>query len=294
MPRLRRQEPTARGTVRHRRSGRRDLRKRILDTKIPVVAIAPIWPVPGGTVSQGVVPGHRAIDISAVTGTPVFAVQPGRVTAVFPWSNGKWGYGRNVRVRIANGIEAIYAHLQNYAVKVGDVLRPGQQIGTVGATGTGIPHLHLEYRRPGRDVWNGQWSTTTAVDPLPFLSNAIAGAAVPVARVVRSITSRTSRPSVSISPVNDPRADVPPDKETTASRKVGVIPGVAGDILGLGIGAVVEDIKPKFERLAYGTVGLVLIVVGLIIIAISFRGEIKSAATYTADILKPVTDVVPG
>lgn len=249
-----------------------------------------VWPVPGGTISQGVVPGHTAIDISAVTGTPVFATHPGRVTAVTPWTNGKRGYGRNVRVRLANGIEVIYAHLQNYAVKVGDMLRPGQRIGAVGATGTKVPHLHLEYRQPGRDIFNGQWSTSTAVDPLPFLSNAFTQIAVPVARAVQSATSPAPRPSVSISPTNDPRVGAPVTGQTAAARMASAIP--VGDIL--GIGAVVEDIKPKVERLAYGTVGLILIITGLTIIAFSNRDAIKNAALYTADLLKPVTDVIPG
>ncbi len=89
---------------------------------------AAIWPVPGGVISQGVVPGHTAIDIVARLGTPVVATHPGRVTAVYDTTV---GYGRNVRVLMTDGIEAVYAHLENFVVKVGDVLRPGQQVGTL-------------------------------------------------------------------------------------------------------------------------------------------------------------------
>ncbi len=260
-----------------------------------------VWPVPGGVISQGVVPGHTAIDIIAGLGAPIVATHPGRVTAVYPWSNGKRGYGRNVRVLMADGIEALYGHLQGYAVKVGDILKAGQQIGTMGATGTKMPHLHLEYRRPGADVWNGQWSTTTAVDPLPFLSSAVAQIATPIARAVQSVVAPTARPSVSVGTANVPGVDNDTVIDAAVAGATTVAFGVAGDVTNVaasatgdvfGLGDIVEKVKPSVERLMYGGVGVALMVVGLIILAISFKDEIRETATYVADVIKPVTQTV--
>ncbi len=264
-----------------------------------------VWPVPGGRISQGVVPGHTAIDIVAALGAPVVATHPGRVTAVYPWSNGKRGYGRNVRILMADGIEAIYAHLQNYVVKVGDILKPGQQVGAVGATGTKVPHLHLEYRQPGADVFDGKWSTTTAVDPLPFLTNVVSQAVAPITQAVSSIRA-TAPPRLNLAAdtINIP-TDTPDDDNATrfgvgvdlpVVGRIGVgvkvDPVSVGDVF--GIGDVVEKIKPSVERVMYGVAGYALILVGLIILVFSFRNEIRSAAKYTTDLIKPVTEVIPG
>ena len=44
-------------------------------------------------------------------------------------------------------IEAVYAHMHNINVKAGDLIKRGQQIGTIGnANGRYNAHLHLEMR----------------------------------------------------------------------------------------------------------------------------------------------------
>ena len=55
-------------------------------------------------------------------------------------------------VTLDDGTEIWYCHQNAFGVSVGDVVRPGEQIGYVGATGnvTG-PHLHLEVRPGGGD-----------------------------------------------------------------------------------------------------------------------------------------------
>ncbi len=268
-----------------------------------------IWPVPGGVISQGVVPGHTAIDIVARLGAPVVATHPGRVTAVYDTTV---GYGRNVRVLMTDGIEAVYAHLQNFAVKVGDVLRPGQQVGTLGATGTKAPHLHLEYRQPAADVFDGGWSTTTAVNPLQYLAGTVASiipkAATTTTQAISSLRAAAVRPSPAADTVNI-LADTPSDDDRfgvgitlPVIGRVGVGyrgpgAGVASDIVSgdpFGISDIVEKVKPSVERLMYGWAGVALMIVGLVILAISFRGELRGGAKYINDIISPVTEVIPG
>lgn len=98
---------------------------------------------------------HPGFDLAAPTGTPVGAAAGGKVVHAGPAGT----YGNLVTVRHENGYETRYAHLSAVAVKVGDAVQPGQQIGAVGSTGysTG-PHLHFEVRHEGKSI-----------DPAPLL-----------------------------------------------------------------------------------------------------------------------------
>lgn len=83
---------------------------------------------------------HGGIDYAAPTGTPVVAVNAGRVALVadffFP--------GRLVAIDHGLGLYTLYFHLDSAAVSQGDMVERGQTIGTVGATGRATgPHLHF-------------------------------------------------------------------------------------------------------------------------------------------------------
>jgi murein DD-endopeptidase MepM/ murein hydrolase activator NlpD len=86
---------------------------------------------------------HTGQDFARPEGSTVTAVSRGVV--VFA----DWGgsYGNLVRVRHANGVESWYAHLASTAVRAGDRIMAGEQLGQVGSTGNSTgPHLHLEIR----------------------------------------------------------------------------------------------------------------------------------------------------
>jgi len=69
------------------------------------------------------------------------------------------GYGNIVQINHGNGIDTIYGHNSQIAVKVGQSVRKGQVISYVGSTGKSTgPHLHYEVRVNGK-----------AVDPIKFL-----------------------------------------------------------------------------------------------------------------------------
>ena len=107
-----------------------------------------IWPVQG-TVTRGFKQGgkhrHDGIDIAASKGTPVLAVAEGKVI-YSDWGPG--GYGRLVIMRHQADLVTVYAHNQQNLVKVGQKVRRGDRIATVGKSGraTGF-HLHFEVRR---------------------------------------------------------------------------------------------------------------------------------------------------
>ncbi len=92
---------------------------------------------------------HRGVDYGAPTGTPVRTVANG-VVEFAGWQN---GYGNTIIIKHTPKQSTVYAHLSKMAVKRGQAVTQGQNIGAVGATGyaTG-PHLHFEYRVNGQHV----------------------------------------------------------------------------------------------------------------------------------------------
>ncbi len=106
-----------------------------------------IWPIERDKVwvSQGFRNGkHMAADLATTAGTLVRAADTGGVVKA-GWTDNGYGY----RIILDHGIDYItlYAHLGEYYVKEGDVVKKGDVIGMVGSTGhsTG-PHLHFELR----------------------------------------------------------------------------------------------------------------------------------------------------
>lgn len=94
---------------------------------------------------------HTGVDWAAPTGTPIVA-SGGGVVEKAGWMS---GYGRQVRLRHANGYETTYNHMSGIGrgVTPGATVRQGQVVGYVGSTGlsTGA-HLHYEVMINGRFV----------------------------------------------------------------------------------------------------------------------------------------------
>jgi murein DD-endopeptidase MepM/ murein hydrolase activator NlpD len=117
-----------------------------------------IWPVNGAVVSGFGWRGgrmHEGIDITASSGTPIWAAAAGTVI----WASWRGGYGNCVVVDHGNGLATLYAHASSILVGVGQPVDQGETIALVGSTGNSSgPHLHFEVRVNG-----------SAVDPLLYL-----------------------------------------------------------------------------------------------------------------------------
>ena len=116
-------------------------------------------------ITQGYNRVHKGVDFAAGVGTPVFATESGRVS----WSGpgvrapGVWG-GNEIHIDGRSGIQEWFAHLSSMAVRVGDMVRAGQQIGLSGNTGISSgPHLHF-------GTFAGGWPND--INPLGYLSGA--------------------------------------------------------------------------------------------------------------------------
>ena len=120
------------------------------------------WPLAAHTITAGWYYSdgklHRAIDLRAAVGTPVYAAEDGTVDWVQAWdghsTSGDQSYGNLVRIRHAdyNGgkLQTLYAHLKESKVKYGQAVKEGELIGYSGNTGNSTgPHLHFEVRLNG-------------------------------------------------------------------------------------------------------------------------------------------------
>jgi len=107
-----------------------------------------LWPVDGGVLTSSFGPRdashHDGIDISAPAGTPVRAARDGRVL----YSDELRGYGNLMILEHDGGYATVYAHLRDTRADLGDSVRQGEEIATVGETGkTSGPNLHFEIRK---------------------------------------------------------------------------------------------------------------------------------------------------
>lgn len=120
-------------------------------------SFTPIWPVPGfgeNWVTNVFGDGHMGYDIAAYQGTDIIAVQNGTVLS----TDYHWSWGNNVLIYHNEEYTTRYAHMYEIYVEVGDYVKQGEVIGTVGSTGNSTGnHLHFEV------YYNG-----TRVDPYQY------------------------------------------------------------------------------------------------------------------------------
>jgi murein DD-endopeptidase MepM/ murein hydrolase activator NlpD len=98
---------------------------------------------------------HKGIDLSAPTGTPIYASADGVVTRADWFSS----YGLFISLDHGATLETRYGHLSRLNVAEGQPVKKGDLIGYVGSTGRSTgPHLHYEVRIAGM-----------AVNPVPYM-----------------------------------------------------------------------------------------------------------------------------
>ena len=90
---------------------------------------------------------HSAVDLATDIGTPVYATADGMVCSV----ERDVGLGRVIKIDHQYGYITVYGHLSQIGVTLGQKVKRGDLIGTVGNTGlTTGPHLHYEVYYQGK------------------------------------------------------------------------------------------------------------------------------------------------
>ncbi len=99
---------------------------------------------------------HFGVDFGAKRGTPIYAINGGKVT----YAGWMRGYGKVTKINHGRGFVSLYGHQSKINVKVGQQVKKGQLIGKVGSTGRSTgPHLHL-----------GLYHKNKPVDPFKYIS----------------------------------------------------------------------------------------------------------------------------
>lgn len=137
---------------------------RTRDLTLPVTGVGPAQLSDTYTQARAAGAPHEALDIMAPRGTPVLAVEDGRVAKLFLSKPG----GITLYQFDPSGEYAYYyAHLDGYAdgITEGASVRKGQVIAYVGSTGNAspdAPHLHFAIFKLGAER---QWWRGTPINP---------------------------------------------------------------------------------------------------------------------------------
>lgn len=102
---------------------------------------------------------HLGFDLAVSAHTPVEASNDGRVV----WAAPLGIYGNCIVVDHGYGLQSIYGHLSSIALKEGDMVKRGEEMGKSGSTGlAGGDHLHYSMQVEGVEVnpvewWDAHW-----------------------------------------------------------------------------------------------------------------------------------------
>lgn len=114
---------------------------------------------------------HKGLDLSAPTGTPIYAAGDGIVSFAgrYPLRDSVqwWRFGNVVVINHSDRFITIYGHCDTVKVRAGQKVRQGETVATVGSTGWSTnSHLHYEIRtdleQPG---------TFVPIDPRIYILN---------------------------------------------------------------------------------------------------------------------------
>jgi murein DD-endopeptidase MepM/ murein hydrolase activator NlpD len=104
---------------------------------------------------------HNGVDLANNIGTPIRAVTGGEVISAGPVS----GFGQWVRLQHEDGTITVYGHVNTIDVSVGQKVRAGEQIATMGNRGQSTgPHLHFEVMENGSKINPLSWLQERGID----------------------------------------------------------------------------------------------------------------------------------
>jgi len=211
----------------------------------PVPASGPTWTdksYPYSSTRGGALRPHHGVEFVVQSGTPVLAVAAGTVVVAGDDSQTAYGpqtafYGNLVVLQLAGTgntpIFALYGHLSEVTVSLGQVVAAGETLGFSGASGVADgPHLHLEVRAGGNN-YGATRNPLLWLKPLP-------GTGVVAGRVVGASGELLHEAPVALQRVDG----LAPYTATTSYALDGPNPDDA-----LGENFVMDDVEPGFYEL---------------------------------------------
>ncbi|NDJ56477.1 peptidoglycan DD-metalloendopeptidase family protein [Enterobacteriaceae bacterium 4M9] len=155
---------TARNTTARKTTARKNTTAtRNTSTSTPKVAAPPVgsrcwrWPAKGNVIlpfstAEG---GNKGLDIGGSRGAPIYAAGAGRVVYA---GNQLRGYGNLILIKHGEDYITAYGHNEKLLVNEGQQVSAGQQIATMGSSGSTSVRLHFQIRY-----------RATAIDPQRYL-----------------------------------------------------------------------------------------------------------------------------
>lgn len=110
-----------------------------------------------GEIVKNFSPSTKGIDYSGEYGQPIVAANGGKIVYS---GDGLKGYGNLIIIKHKDNFLTAYAHNKVNLVKVGQVVKAGQKIATMGKYQDKKPLLHFELRQNGKPI-----------DPLSIITN---------------------------------------------------------------------------------------------------------------------------
>lgn len=108
-----------------------------------------VWPANGTSRRGTTTSTTQGVYVAAARGTPVRAAAAGEVAYA---GDGLRGYGNMLLIRHDANFLTVYAHNERLLVKQGTRVKQGQEIATMGSTGTNAVQLYFELRYNGKPV----------------------------------------------------------------------------------------------------------------------------------------------
>ena len=102
-----------------------------------------------GTIIHGFSGMNKGVDISGRAGEPIRATAAGEIVYA---GDGLRAYGNLLLIKHNDEYISAYAHNEKLLVKEGQFVQAGQEIATMGRTGTNRVMLHFELRKRGKAV----------------------------------------------------------------------------------------------------------------------------------------------
>ena len=203
---------------------------------------------------------HHGIDFAMPEGTTLRSIGKGVVDRVY---DGTDAIGRGVSVKLDDGTRAIYGHMSDVNVRLGQSVGQGETLGISGDTGLSTgPHLHF-----GMKDASGEW-----LDPTP-IAEQVAGISGHVQPgIITKLLNDTgnAHPGALWSPTEGIREWA---ADTTSEILLGILDAVTDLVMGLTLvgSAVLILLKVAGWRDGGRWAG-VLIVVNILLIIIQIGG----------------------